>query len=345
MSTEISMLLPGRPTNTGGSGDDPNDVPHTGNVRPGHRPNHRDTCPLARPRPDAQPLWSILVYYHKWFSQAKEVASLTRRVPLSNISVHVHEAHPGPIPKIIHQTYINDSIPPHWRAAQQSCKAAHPDYEYIFWSDQQCVDFISHEYPWFLETFLSYPFPIQRADAVRYFILFKYGGNYIDLDEGCIHRLDSLGKYNLWVREAWPAGISNNILGSSPMHPFFSRVIESLNDANHDWRLPYPTVMFTTGPVFLTSVWVRWLKEVSGRLGATGITGTNIRVLTFNEYNGDDESFFRTYQGSSWHQWDAAIWSWSLRNWSMILLALGLVAVSFFLNRCRLTWRSWFVEK
>ena len=34
------------------------------------------------------------------------------------------------IPKIIHQTYINESIPTHWKGPQQSCIDLHPDYEY-----------------------------------------------------------------------------------------------------------------------------------------------------------------------------------------------------------------------
>lgn len=34
------------------------------------------------------------------------------------------------IPKIIHQTYINESVPEHWREAQRSCIDLHEDYEY-----------------------------------------------------------------------------------------------------------------------------------------------------------------------------------------------------------------------
>ena len=40
---------------------------------------------------------------------------------------------PQLIPKIIHQTYINSSIPEQWRAGQQSCIDLHPDYEYKVW--------------------------------------------------------------------------------------------------------------------------------------------------------------------------------------------------------------------
>lgn len=41
------------------------------------------------------------------------------------------ETRPQIIPKIIHQTYKNESIPLHWQEAQQSCIDLHPDYEYI----------------------------------------------------------------------------------------------------------------------------------------------------------------------------------------------------------------------
>lgn len=37
---------------------------------------------------------------------------------------------PQLIPKIIHQTYINESLPAHWIAPQKSCLDLHPDYEY-----------------------------------------------------------------------------------------------------------------------------------------------------------------------------------------------------------------------
>jgi mannosyltransferase OCH1-like enzyme len=40
------------------------------------------------------------------------------------------ENRPQLIPKIIHQTYINDTIPAKWAPGQQSCIDLHPDYEY-----------------------------------------------------------------------------------------------------------------------------------------------------------------------------------------------------------------------
>ena len=34
------------------------------------------------------------------------------------------------IPRTIHQTYVNNSVPKNWREAQKSCINLHPDYEY-----------------------------------------------------------------------------------------------------------------------------------------------------------------------------------------------------------------------
>ena len=87
------------------------------------------------------------------------------------------------IPNIIHQTYVNTSIPQHWQGAQKSCQRLHKDWEYKLWTDEASRTFISETYPWFLDTFDSYPQPIQRADVIRYFVLAHFGGVYIDLDD------------------------------------------------------------------------------------------------------------------------------------------------------------------
>jgi mannosyltransferase OCH1-like enzyme len=41
-----------------------------------------------------------------------------------------NDSRPQLIPKIIHQTYINESIPARWRDAHQSCLDLHEEYEY-----------------------------------------------------------------------------------------------------------------------------------------------------------------------------------------------------------------------
>lgn len=58
----------------------------------------------------------------------REDAILRGELPAPNSSAGSDRAQL--IPKIIHQTYINESIPVHWKGPQQTCIDLHPDYEY-----------------------------------------------------------------------------------------------------------------------------------------------------------------------------------------------------------------------
>src|SRR5687768_5764884 len=86
------------------------------------------------------------------------------------------------IPKIIHQTWKDNDIPEHWKDSPEAWKLHHPNWEYRFWTDSDLRNLIRDKYPWFLEIYDNYPYPIQRVDAARYFILYTFGGIYSDLD-------------------------------------------------------------------------------------------------------------------------------------------------------------------
>ena len=201
----------------------------------------------------------------------------------------------------------------------------HPDYEYKFWSDEASLAFIEKEYPWFRETFVKYPHNIQRADAIRYFVLAHYGGVYIDLDNGCRHRLDPLLQFPAWLHVTNPTGISNDGMGATPRHPFFLFVIDQLQPYNRHWILPYVTVMSTTGPLFLSIIWKRYmqlhLKEGADWNG-------RVRVLTPDDYFQRDTAFFDMYGGSSWHDDDAKLILWIGKHWlSTTVAGLSMAAV------------------
>lgn len=247
------------------------------------------------------------------------------------------ESRPQLIPKIIHQTYINESIPAQWLDAQQSCLDLHQDYEYKLWTDAKSLEFIEKEYPWFAPTFRNYQHPIQRADSIRYFVLAHYGGVYIDLDDGCKRRLDPLLSYNAFVRRTVPTGISNDVMGAIPQHPFFLRVIESLEGANRQWVLPYITIMASTGPLFLSVIWKKWMGEHTDLQTAShnlqdGATAADwkgrVRVIMPDEYSSHTWSFFREYTGNSWHGKDAQFIFWMGKNWMLLTVAGTVIVLS-----------------
>ncbi|TVY85199.1 Mannosyl phosphorylinositol ceramide synthase CSH1 [Lachnellula suecica] len=234
------------------------------------------------------------------------------------------------IPKILHQTYINSSIPAKWKPGQQSCIDLHEDYEYKLWTDASSREFIAAEYPWFLATFDSYPFPIQRADAIRYFVLHFYGGVYLDLDDGCTRRLDPLLIYPAWLRRTIPTGISNDAMGSVPQHPFFTHVIESLASYNRNWGMPYISVMYSTGPLFLSVMWREYLwkkREPIDRL----------RILMPDEYSKQAWAFFKISKGNSWHGKDAQTIFWMGKHW--LFLTVAGFAIAGVVGGC--LWFAW----
>jgi mannosyltransferase OCH1-like enzyme len=202
--------------------------------------------------------------------------------------------------------------------------------ELQLWTDKKSRDFIAAEYPWFLETFDNYPFPIERADAIRYFVLAFYGGIYIDLDDGCNRRLDPLLSYPAWVRSTVPTGISNDAMGSVPQHPFFIRVIESLQSYNRNWAMPYITVMYSTGPLFLSVVWKEYTRD-------TRPAREHVRILMPDEYKGHKWSFFNITKGSSWHGKDAQTIFWMGKHW--LLLTVSGFAIAAVVGTC--LWWAW----
>ena len=241
------------------------------------------------------------------------------------------------IPKIIHQTYKNASIPKVWQGAQQSCINLHqPEdgWEYKLWTDDIMLEFMKKEYPWFVETYEGYRYPIQRADAIRYFVLAHYGGIYIDLDDGCNRALEPLLSYPAWVRKTIPTGISNDAMGAVPGHPFFLRVMEDLQSYDRNWLLPYITVMGSTGPLFLSVIWRHYSSE--GFNVGDGADGGRIRIIFPDEYQGNSWSFFTHHLGNSWHGYDVEFifWVWP------IPLCLRLHVLTL-LCRCHATGYSW----
>jgi hypothetical protein len=197
----------------------------------------------------------------------------------------------------------------------------------MLWTDASSREFIAQHYRWFLDTFDSYPYPIQRADAIRYFVLHYYGGVYIDLDIGCLRRLDPLLIFPVILPRTIPVGVSNDLMFAEKEHPFMAQTIHNLIRFDHNWILNYPTVMFSTGPMFLSA---QYGLYTSSQPLAPDSPGGEVRILPKSLYgkNAKPEeaphSFFSHFYGSSWHSDDAAFIGF-LGKWGKGLLWVGLV--------------------
>ena len=240
------------------------------------------------------------------------------------------------IPRVIHQTWKTEELPPRWKEVREACAAMMPDYQYMLWTDVSSREFIAREYPWFLDTFDSYPYNIQRADAIRYFVLHKYGGVYMDLDIGCRRRLDSLLRFEVIVPKTIPVGVSNDLIFSVPRHPYMESLIYSLKSFHHHYLTHYATVMFSTGPMFVSAMYRQFVNGHTAAAPSTpsqpGRGFSGVRVLPKSLYGknlDEDEapdSFFLHMYGSSWHANDAGFLIF-LRKYGYALITLGVLLV------------------
>jgi inositol phosphorylceramide mannosyltransferase catalytic subunit len=199
----------------------------------------------------------------------------------------------------------------------------------MLWTDASSREFIAQNYRWFLDTFDSYPYAIQRADAIRYFVLHHYGGVYMDLDIGCLRRLDPLLIFPVILPRTIPVGVSNDLMFAEKEHPFMAQTIHNLITFDHNWILNYPTVMFSTGPMFLSA---QYGLYSSSQPLTPDLPGGEVRILPKSLYGKNarpeeaPHSFFSHFYGSSWHSDDAAFIGF-LGKWGKALLWIGLVVL------------------
>jgi GT2 family glycosyltransferase len=159
------------------------------------------------------------------------------------------------IPKIIHQLWIGDKPAP--IKLMNTWKEKHPDFEYIFWNEEEiskrsmifeCQNRIDE-----IEEING------KADIMRWEILYKYGGVFIDADSFCIENITQL------INVKYFAGYENEICrkgllatGTMGFPANNSLVLECINyiknnpvsnkeTGNRAWK--------TVGPLLLTNVY------------------------------------------------------------------------------------------
>ncbi|KAK4686177.1 hypothetical protein P7C73_g3955, partial [Tremellales sp. Uapishka_1] len=246
---------------------------------------------------------------------------------LENVTTRVGEK----IPRLIHQTWKSDHLPDKWRKAWKECREGMPDYEYMLWTDETSREFIKTYYPSHLHMFDTYKYPIQRADSIRYFVLHHFGGIYMDLDIGCRRRMDGLlqGDWEVILPITKPVGVSNDLIFSSKGSAFMDDTVHGLSAFNHQFLSNYPTVMFSTGPMFLSAQYA--IYSATHPLTPTH-PRADIRILPKSLYGKNapllsvPHSFFSHFYGSSWHSDDAGFITF-LGAWGKKLMYVGGVVI------------------
>ena len=99
------------------------------------------------------------------------------------------------IPRVIHTVFgLWDARGMSWRHRWilGGWKRRHsaPDWQIVCWNKQTAEAFIRRESPEHWDLYQSLPRNIQRADLLRYLLLYRLGGFYVDLDVRCAIGID-----------------------------------------------------------------------------------------------------------------------------------------------------------
>ena len=240
------------------------------------------------------------------------------------------------IPKLIHQTWKTNEVPEHWKESHIEWSAM-DGWEYKLWTDDENRRLIEEHYSWFLPKFDSYKHGIQRADAIRYFILHKFGGVYCDLDLVPTNDFNSFFEsyrnneivlsLNRKGNDHDSQNITNAIMMSKPGSQFWVLVWDILINPFkfNGWKrilskTHYFHVLFTTGPGVVSDAYHNWVDKdkvacIPGEIMQPDI-GSNNRV-----------SKIKTLEGSSWHQKDARFFKGMGEVKNNATLILGILCV------------------
>lgn len=100
--------------------------------------------------------------------------------------------------------------------------------------------------------------------------------------------------------------------------------------------MPYITVMYSTGPLFLSVIWKKYM-------GDTRPESEHVRILMPDEYNKHTWSFFNVTKGNSWHGSDAQTIFWMGKHW-LFLTVTVFVLVGVVAGCLWFSWNSWLAK-
>lgn len=254
--------------------------------------------------------------------------------------------------KIIHQLWFGTI--PNKREAKKAYKklklyrdswlVKNPNWLRVEWDKNMCFTLVKKFFPEHLEMFQKYKHEIQRCDAIRYFILYRYGGWYVDMDYYCNRPLDeALQAYQndiYFVQTPNSFGvsssdhISNSLMYSKPNHPYWKLLFIELekNQQAPVYYSKHLTVMTTTGPLFLNRVYSRFktrykVKSLPWKLfHPWGLTDEKMLL------NSDPNLFAIHIGKGSWEDNDSKFLLCIAREWKIILIIILLLIIPLFFN-------------
>jgi len=247
------------------------------------------------------------------------------------------------IPKVFHYIWLGKKLPEEYEPFLQTWLKNHPNWTFVFWVDNPenydlgkvkefsfdqlkkylhssdraekriviDVKHINFENRKFFDLTKNYG---QRSDILRWEVIYRFGGVYIDVDYESVKPLDILHHTYDFYTGVQPLDTSfiqlgAALLGARPGHPILKHCIETIKD---DWY--NSQIIISTGPIHFT-------KSFCATIGKTGFVDVALPASYFYPCGYDEqklprknwikkESFAVHHWAGSWLKPDA----WDKKN-------------------------------
>lgn len=197
-------------------------------------------------------------YPHAWSSGfTQEMYPLLRQHYKHTNLTKVQPSYTPRVPKIIHQIWLGSPFPEEFKANQQSWLKHHPGWAYKLWTDDNIKEFGTLENQDLFDASLNYG---EKSDILRYELLYRLGGVYIDVDFECLKPLDLFNHcYDLYVGiqtlDTNYAQLGIGLIGSMPGHPLLKHTIENIRNNKTD------QIIVRTGPIHFSRVFYSYVES------------------------------------------------------------------------------------
>jgi len=173
------------------------------------------------------------------------------------------------IPKIIHFIWVGSELPEPYSQNIDDWKQKNPDFEVMVWDDAKVNSFKPSMQN--VELFDSAPRFGGKSDILRYEILKKHGGLYVDTDFICVSGFSDLhDKYSFYAGICLerPVQLNNGIMASAPNHPILDICIGQMR-LDNPWNIQCPEtlVLYQTGPWALTRSFLHYAENTEDHSG------------------------------------------------------------------------------
>lgn len=194
----------------------------------------------------------------------------------------MHPAHSLKIPTVMHQIWLGGKLPAEYEGYRESWLRFHPDWIHIFWTDSPenydrgilIRDFseleaylksnekiphnividarhLNFDNKEFYDAAINYG---EKSDILKWEIVYRFGGVYVDTDYECLKSLDILHYTYDFYTGIQPLDTNRVQLGAAlyaarPKHPIMQQCVERIKENQHIQQ-----IVLKTGPLHFTKI-------------------------------------------------------------------------------------------